>query len=438
MRRLCLGLLLTLLALAVYLENGRFNESTDTFGNELLPISILRYGTLTFDQYFTDQGVAPGSIPAEYAFRVTPEVSNSTVPWWFERVGAHVISHYPIVPGLLNVPVFWVANTAHVQLDLNVVPLTHITTSVIAALSVLFIFLCLIQVCPLRTAGFLTLSFAFATAVWSHNSRSLNQHGTALLFITAGLAALLSRRPRLVALSGLLLSLAAVTRPADVVVVVPIAIYVFRHQRRQFPIFAALATLPALLLAWYSYAYWGTPLALGQGQGLSGFTAPEPAIALLGLLINPNRGLLVFSPIFLFAIACYIWALRNRQGPPLLKYLAVSSVALYLMYTLWSDWAAGHSYGYRYLIEIVPALILAIAVGWEHIIQPRVHLRALFVVAMLASMYIHGIGAIASPCGFDDEPDNIDFNHARLWDVTTGEVARCTTKELDAWSARLL
>jgi len=357
MRRLAVGLLLSALALAIYLQNGRFNESTDTFGNELLPISILEHGTLTFDQYFSDQGVAPGSIPAEYAYRVSPELPNATLPWWFERIDNHVVTLYPIVPGLLNVPVFWAAKVAGVQLDLNVVPLTHITTSVIAALSVLFIFLCLVQICQLRTAAFLTLSFAFATAVWSHNSRSINQHGTALLFITAALALLLARRPRLVPLAGLLLAVAVVTRPADLIVVAPIAVYVYRHHRHQFLPFVALSSLPALLLAGYSWAYWGTPFALGQGQGLSGFTAPEPAVALLGLLVNPNRGLLVFSPIFLFAIGCYIWALRNRQGPPR---------------------------------------------------------------------------------GFDDDPDNIDFNHVRLWDVATGEVARCTTKELDAWSARLV
>ena len=54
-------------------------------------------------------------------------------------------------------------------------------------------------------------------------------------------------------------------------------------------------------------------------------------------------------------------------------------------------------------------------------------------MAMLASVYVHGLGAIAAPCGFDDEPDNIDFNHQRLWDIADGEIVRCTLKEAVAW-----
>jgi hypothetical protein len=437
MRRLCVGLLLAWLALAVYLHDGRFNESTDTFGNELLPISILHYGTLTFDQYFTADGPAPGAMPDEFAYRTTPDAPNTAMPWWFAQVNGRVVSHYPIVPGLLNVPVFWVADHVAIPLADNVVPLTQITTSVMAALSVLFMYLCLIQVCRVRTAAFLTLAFAFATAVWSANSRSLNQHGPALLFITAALAALLTRRPRLVALAGVLLGLAVVTRPANIVVVAPIALYVLRYHRPTFVRFAAMGAIPGVFLLWYSWAYWGTPLAMGQGQGVAGFTAPEPGIALVGLLVNPNRGLFTFSPIFLLAVVCYVSVLRRNDGPPVLRYLVWSCLGMYLMYTLWSDRAAGHSYGYRYLIEIVPALILPTGVGWERIIQPRPHLRALFMVAMLASVYVHGLGAIAAPCGFDDDPDNIDFDHARLWDVAHGEVARCTVTEVDAWSTRL-
>jgi hypothetical protein len=431
------GLLLFALSLGIYLLNGRFDESPDTFGNELLPVSIIRHQTLTFDQYFADGTLAPGSIPSQFAYRVTPEIPSDGIPWWFARSGGHIVTTYPILPGLLNTPVFWLADVSGVAIDANVVPLTHISTSIIAALSVLFMYLCLVQVCQQRTAVFLTLNFAFATAIWSANSRSLNQHGPAVVFITAGLAALLTRRPRLVALAGFLLSLAVVARPANVVIVAPIALFVLIHERRAFLAFAALAAVPAGLLAWYSWVYWGTPLALGQGQGLGGFTAPEPALAAVGLLVSPNRGLLVFSPIFIFSMALAVFTLRGQVGRPLLKYLIGSGVILYVLYTQWSDWAAGHSYGYRYLIEIVPALFLVLASGWDRLIQPRPYLRALFVVAMAASLYVHGIGAAASPCGFDDEPNNIDFHHERLWDIASGEVARCTAKEVTAWSARL-
>jgi hypothetical protein len=442
-------LVLFSVALVVYLH-ARFVESTDTVGNELLPVSVLQYHTLTFDHYYAgpladgsypigDSALEPGSVPPEYAYRVAPEEPWKSVPWWFVRSRGHVISLYPITPGLLNVPASFVAQRLGLTIQDDVIALSQITASTVAALSVVCMYLCLVQVCARRnTAVFLSLLFAFGTAVWSANSRSLYQHGAAVFFITAALAALLTRRSRLVTLAGLALGLAVVTRPTNVLIAGGLALYVYRHERPAFPGFAALAVIPAVLLAWYSWAYWGSPVALGQGQGLGGFTAPEPAAAAVGLLLSPNRGLLVFSPILIFSVVYSVYLLRHPiDSFPLLGYLIWASVGMYALYTLWLDWAGGHTYGYRFLIEVVPGLMLVLAVCWDRVIASRVQLRALFAVAMLASVYVQGIGAIAAPCGFDMEPDNIDQHHERLWDVADGEIARCTRQEANALQASL-
>jgi hypothetical protein len=443
--RVLLPLLLLAGSLGLYLLNNRFVESTDTVGNELLPISILQQHSLTFDQYYAQpdtsgayptgsDALVPGSVPTQFTYRLAPESPTKSIPWWFVRHGEHVVSLYPIATGVLNTPVFFAASLLGVDLSANVVPLTHVTSSVIAALSVVLMYTCFIQFGTSKnTAVFLTLCFAVGTAVWSLNSRSLFQHGAAVLFITAALAALLSRRPRLVAAAGLLLGLAVATRPTNVVIAGALALYVFRHERRAFAAFAALAAIPAALVVWYSWVYWGSPLALGQGQGLSGFTASEPLSAAAGLLLSPNRGLLVFSPIFLFSLGYSIYLVWRRTGHPLLHYLVWSGVLLYALYTLWSDWAGGHTFGYRYMIELVPGLMLVLAACWPRFIQPVRAMRAAFLIAMVASVYVNGIGADAAPCGFDDEPNNIDMHHERLWDVADGEIARCTRQELVAW-----
>jgi hypothetical protein len=436
-------------SLGLYLLNNRFVESTDTVGNELLPISILQHHTLTFDHYYAQpdatgayrtgtDALVPGSVPAQFSYRVAPELPSKSIPWWFVRNREHVVSLYPIATGVLNTPVFFAASLLGVDLDANVVPLTHVTSSLIAALAVLLMYVCLIQFGAGTNASvFLTFCFAFGTAVWSLNSRSLFQHGAAVLFITAALAALLSGRARLVGVAGLLLGLAVATRPTNIVIALALAVYVFRHERRAFPVFAALAGIPAALTAWYSWAYWGTPLALGQGQGLNGFTASEPLIAAAGLLVSPNRGLLVFSPIFLFSLGYSVYLVRRRTGPPLLHYLIWSSALLYGLYTMWGDWAGGHTYGYRYLIELVPGLMLVLAACWPRFILPRPAMRLAFMLALVFSIYVNGLGADAAPCGFDDEPNNVDAHHERLWDIANGEIARCTRQELAAWQAAL-
>jgi hypothetical protein len=420
--------------LGIYLANGRVVESTDTYGNELLPIAILDYHTLTFDPFYAGPAAAT---TAEAPYRLSPEQPSERFPWWFRQPRQHIVSLYPIAPGLLNTPAFWVARLLGQPIEQRVVGLTHVTTASVAALSVVCMYLALAQVCRRRRAAlFLSLGFAFGTAVWSINSRSLYQHGPALLFITAALAALLSGRRALVAGAGLLLGLAVVTRPTSVLIAAALALFVVRRHRPAAWAFFGLAAVPAVLLAWYSWVYWGSPLALGQGQGLDGFGASRAAVASLGLLLSPNRGLLVFSPIFIFSLvgAAYL-LLRGRGGPPIMAYLIWSSLAEYVLYTFWSNWWGGHTFGYRLLIEVVPALMLVLGACWERLILPRLWLRALFLLALLASVSIHGLGATVSPCGFDDVPNNVDLHPERLWDVADGELARCTAQAIAGWRA---
>jgi hypothetical protein len=81
--------------------------------------------------------------------------------------------------------------------------------------------------------------------------------------------------------------------------------------------------------------------------------------------------------------------------------------------------------------------MLLLAACWTHVIESRPYLRALFLTAMIASIYVHGVGAIAYPCGFDSEPNDIDAHHERLWDIASGEIARCTERQVNAWQTAL-
>jgi hypothetical protein len=71
------------------------------------------------------------------------------------------------------------------------------------------------------------------------------------------------------------------------------------------------------------------------------------------------------------------------------------------------------------------------------VVAPRPVVRGAFLLAALASMYVHGLGALTAPCGFDDEPNNVDYHHERLWDVADDEIARCTQLRLADLSQRL-
>jgi hypothetical protein len=314
--------------LAVFLIGFRYVGSGDTEPAALLPISLLRGGDFDFRE-FVD--------PAE------------PLPYWFRRVDGRVVSTYPIPPGLLNLPVYAVADAIGIDLLVWKDRLSLISAAWISALSVLFMFLVLTRVSTTRArAFFFTLVYAFATCVWSVASRALWQHGPSLLFVTSALWLLWKGSAWTTSAAGLLLGLAAVTRPTNALIAVPLGIYVFRYRHSTFS-FAALGFVPVLLQSLYAWVYWGSPFSLGQGNPIPQVAnfGGNPFIGLAGLLVSPSRGLLVFSPIFLFSAVGAVDAWRRRRDEPLYRYFAIGTALLPLVYAKWSIWWGGHTFGYR-------------------------------------------------------------------------------------------
>lgn len=95
------------LPLVVFLIGMRYVGSGDTEPAELLPISLLNEGNLDFNEF-----VGGGDLP--YAYRL---------------VGGRVVSSYPIVAGLLNVPVYAAARVAGVDLYAHRFELSMITAT---------------------------------------------------------------------------------------------------------------------------------------------------------------------------------------------------------------------------------------------------------------------------------------------------------------------
>lgn len=393
-----------LLPFAVFLIGLRYLGSGDTEPAELLPISLLREGDLDFNEF----------------------VAGADLPYCYRRVGERVVSAYSIVPGLLNVPVFFVADLFSVDLYARRLTLSLVTSSLITALATLFLFLALTRVCQTRReALFLGLVFAFATCVWSVASRGMWQHGPSLLFLSGALWALLTREERKIPLAGLMLGLAVANRPTNLVIAVSIALYVLRRRRGMRAAFLALAAPPLLLVSLYSAHSLQRPFALGQAYTPGGFTG-NMLTGLAGLLVSPSRGLFVFSPILLFSVIGGVLAWRSGSEP-LFRYLSVGTIFLVLLYSSWGMWWGGVSFGYRLILEIVPVAILLLALAWKEVVRKRLILRAAFLALLGFSVYIQCLGAFVYPSEFND---NLDLETARLWDVRDSELVLLSEKLL--------
>ena len=186
-----MAFLLVFVSLLVYLKNFRVYSTidiVDTEPNQLLPISLLTDGDFYFDEFVTVDG---------------------QLPLGTQRLGAHVVSRYPIVPGLLNVPVYAAARALGIPLYPNRLVLSLITAAITTALSVGFMYLVLVEVCRRWTTAVLcTVIYAFGTGVWSTASQGLWQHGPSLLLLNVALWLILKDRPATLAWSGFFLGLA--------------------------------------------------------------------------------------------------------------------------------------------------------------------------------------------------------------------------------------
>jgi hypothetical protein len=201
---------------------------------------------------------------------------------------------------------------------------------------------------------------------------------------------------------------------------------VFSRRKDSWKFFLA-AAVPAALLLWYSWSYWGSVSSLGQVQGAKSFYG-QFWKGLAGILFSPGRGLFVFSPIFLLSVYYMVRTFLKKDMDPVFRYLSISTLLLVLMYSKWGMWWGGWTFGYRLLTELVPAMILFLALFWEESISRRFPLRMAFGSLLALSLFTHFLGAVCYPSDFNYSPDNIDRHPERLWDIRGSELSRCAFK----------
>ena len=119
-----------------------------------------------------------------------------------------------------------------------------------------------------------------------------------------------------------------------------------------------LGCLPgaAIVLA-YNQLRFGQLVALGYTGAQIGWTTPV-IDGLYGLLFSPGKGLFVYNPVLLLAVGgmLLLWV-RYRDLALLIGMLGVSYVLFHAPYTFWTG---GWNWGPRFLIPIVPLLMLPV------------------------------------------------------------------------------
>jgi hypothetical protein len=189
----------------------------------------------------------------------------------------------------------------------------------------------------------------------------------------------------------------------------------------------AALVLPLLVL---NTKWFGTPLgaapmleALHPSLHRTTGTLVLRSDGFAGLLVSPNRGLLVFSPtVAIVGLAIgEAWRL-GRRSP--LMWCGLAVVAQFALYGAYVVWWGGHTYGPRYMLDVLPLLVPLAATGLATIRQ-----RAMVAVATVAlawSLFVAATGAFFYPNDrWNTDPASVDHFHERVWDWSDMQILRC-------------
>jgi hypothetical protein len=409
--------LLFVLLSVIYHSNLRPVAAGDSFPGSLIPFSVILDGSVTLDRFgpWMDEHNA-------YSSRVV------------QKAGGHWYSWYPIAGPVLASPLYlpvaltpWVRHQSAGTLVSIARVWEKVTAVTLAAASALALLCLLRRLTSRRLAMVLTLVFALGTASWSTSSQALWPHTFGQLAIIATLyaierlssaesespwywiagacagCALAIRLTNLLLLPALALALwSRNAKPRDYVrIFVPPALAAAPVAAYNFLVFHRLAG---------GYA---TQLGRHFFDGLS------------GILISPGRGLLIYTPVAIFALAALMPHAREARDRhrPVLVAAGVFSLLYVVLMAAWPDWWGGYCWGPRMLTEILPGLMVLIAIGW-----PAIEARGwegAFAGVALYCVLIQAIGVYCYPKGaWDALPVSVDVDPGRLWNWGDNPIIR--------------
>lgn len=397
----------------VYLTSLGYSPSWDTIPARLLPFSVLREGNLDLNEFPWLQGPAAG-IP--YFLRQTAD--------------GRLMSKYPVAAPLLATPValpaLWWLGHHHVSDDdvrfrLTTVVVERITAALIAALSVSLLYLALCRITSSTTsttAVAIALAYGLGSNTWSTSSQALWQH-TLAEFSLAGLSLFLlgeDTRRNAVAAS-VFAALGVLARPTMAIFALLAAVFVWHKRRQRLPAFVALPVSGLVCLVLYNVRSVGS--ALGGYAGVD-FVTPS-LMRFLGLLVSPNRGLFFYTPLAALAVPGVLsWRSHRAAWIP---YLAIGILLYLLLYSSFVGWWGGHTYGPRFLIDVLPAVALCALPTVERL-RPMPLGRAALGALVTWSVGVQAIGAYCNGDYWNHVPVSVDHQPQRAWDWSDLQIVR--------------
>jgi hypothetical protein len=418
---------LFLVLFSIYRANGREIGSYDSQPTKFAARELLRRGTLTLNYVVggTPQLLErPAFVAARdgayrSAYSPVPSIAAAVVTWPLTRLGVLDVTS-PRSPSIIAV----------------------VAASALTAGAVVLSFLTARRLLPLRPALLVAAALGLGTGYWSTVSQTLWQHETAIFALSAAVyvftAPVLTARHLIVV--GLALGLAGASRAQTAPTALVLLGGAFARAGLPAVLAAAITGAAAAAMMFVNVRWFGSPLG-----GMALLEALHPSLhaversfdpragGFAGLLVSPSRGLLVYSPIALFALLGIRPLMDGpRSGPARtgddmtrpLRVCAIAALAQYTLYACYAVWWGGHTFGPRYMLDVLPLLVPLAAGGLASAHLGRAA-RTLGGLLLAWSIAVAALGAFVFPHErWNTDPVDVDRNHERLWNWSDMQVLR--------------
>lgn len=430
------ALIVAMACFTLFNANGREIGNHDSQPTKFAARELLLRGTLTLN----------------YVVGRTPQFAERSAFVAAER-GRYRSAYSPVpsIAAAVNAWPLWKAGLLDIRADRAPGLIAVFAASILTSAAVAFAFLTARRVLPRSAALLVALGLGAGTGYWSTVSQTLWQHETAAFGLSLAVLALVRgyrpghedpssapvaiKRPDPTGIGmaiGVGLGIAGAARPQLTVTIAILLVGAFFvHGRRAGSIALTIVAVFAASLIAVNMRWFGSPLGVvWQLEALhpvvhatKGSFSLNPE-GLLGLLVSPSRGLLVFSPIVLLALGGLRRGFADGIGSPL-RWTLLAALAQYLFYGSYLIWWGGHTYGPRYMLDVLPLLVPASAVALSSM-RLRSPAGALALLALTWSIIVAGTGAFCYPHdAWNTDPESADLHHERLWDWSDNQIFRC-------------
>jgi len=383
-------------------------QSEDTVSTIFTTITMIEDKTLYLDKYHS-------MLLQRYPNPDDKSYEKGLVPFYLKKVNGHYLTAFPIITSIISIPVFYLP----VKLGMpiiwdNLIILSHISSALIMSLSVWFFYLLLKNRFKLKESSLntLTLLYAFGNINFAMFSQSLWQYGSLQLFLILGIYFSYSTN---LFWSGFFSGISFFTRPTSLL---PIMFNPFINikeslskkdglfslkQFKRMLMFVFGMIPPMLFFFWYDKAFYTDISNQGYAaQMFKSWLSPFPE-GFLGIWISPSKGILVYSPVFIFSLVG-LW-MSVKKWASGIKRDFFSEHSVFVMFGIivllhifvmgfWKHWFGGYSFGYRMAGDVIPFLVLLLIPFLSSDLFKRKVYRNTFYVLAVISVLVQICGMI--------------------------------------------